>query len=120
MRFDPDYSHAVVEYYYSSARKEPVDIDFCKISSYKGAAINFPMEKYMNGWYYWAKSGSMFIYMDLVNQIDGNFLYELSVEGQYAHYSIALGAGVSFPAGFSVSFSGSRNILGTKRIFIQP
>lgn len=124
MALDRQTSFATVNYYYSQTNQKQdryTGADFLSDNDYNGAAIKFPMEKYDNAWYYWAKYGSLFIYMDLVNQDDGPLLYELSTHGEYAHYTFSsIGAGVSFPLGTSISFSGVYETLGVRNYRVRP
>lgn len=62
----------------------------------------------------------MMVYTDLVNQSSGPHLHEFNAHAEFAHYTISFGAGVSFPAGISISFSGTRDILGTKNLRLKP
>ena len=97
------------------------EVDFESDNLYHGAAISFPAEKYINTRYYWAKYGSIFVYTDLVDQsATGPRLYELNTHAEFAHYIVGLNAGVSFPAGISISFSGSKDIIGVKNLRLKP
>ena len=52
--------------------------------------------------------------------ITGPRLYELNTHAEFAHYIVGLNAGVSFPAGISISFSGSKDIIGVKNLRLKP
>lgn len=119
MAFDPKTSFSTVNYWYSNANQEQLKFEFESDNLYHGAAISFPAEKYINAWYYWAKYGSIFVYTDLVNQSSGPRLHELNTHAEFAHYTIGLGAGVSFPAGLSISFSGAKDIIGVNNLRIK-
>lgn len=116
MAFDSNTSFSTVNYYYTNANQRQLNFDFESDNLYHGAAISFPAEKYINTLYYWAKYGSIFVYTDLVNQSSGPRIYEFNAHAEFAHYTVGLGAGVSFPAGISISFSGVKNILGVKNL----
>lgn len=130
MAFDQSASFAVVDYYFTSEDNVPDSFeeryrytqeDFISDNLYHGAAIKFPVAKSTDeGRSCWAKKGSLFFYIDLVNQKNGPKLYELSVHGEYAHYTAQIGAGVSFPAAISISFSGKKDILGVDNQRIAP
>lgn len=58
--------------------------------------------------------------MNLVDQSSsGPRLYELNAHAEFARYSLGIGAGVSFPAGVSISFSGLNDIIGVKNIRLR-
>lgn len=121
MALDLRTSFSTVNYYYSNTNQKQLEFDFESDNLYHGAAISFPAEKYINTWYYWAKYGSIFAYTDLVDQsATGPRLYELNTHAEFAHYIVGLNAGVSFPAGISISFSGSKDIIGVKNLRLKP
>lgn len=121
MALDLRTSFSTVNYYYSNTNQKQLEFDFESDNLYHGAAISFPAEKYINTWYYWAKYGSIFVYTDLVDQsATGPRLYELNTHAEFAHYIVGLNAGVSFPAGISISFSGSKDIIGVKNLRLKP
>lgn len=124
MLFDQYTSFATVNYYYTDANQEQdryEGYEFESDNTYHGAAISFPAEKWINGWYYWAKYGSLFVYTDLVNQETGPMLYELNTHAEFAHYTIgAAFDGVSFPLGISISFTGAPSIIGVKNLCVRP
>lgn len=123
MLFDQYTSFATVNYYYTDANQEQdryEGYEFESDNTYHGAAISFPAEKWINGWYYWAKYGSLFVYTNLVNQETGPMLYELNTHAEFAHYTIgAAFDGVSFPWGISISFDGEPSIIGVKNLCIR-
>lgn len=120
LRFDRSSSFATVYYYYAGNQQEELDIDFGPVEPYQGAAISFNMEENMNAWQYWAKRGDMYIYLDLVDQSGIADLYEVAASAKYAHYTFTVGAGVSFPAGLSISFSGSFEEMGYDYLTARP
>lgn len=83
-----------------------------------GVGVVFPMLQ-SPGSSNWAKSGSMYVYMNLVNQSTGPLLYELNTHAEYAHYTVDHQYGVSFPAGLSISFSGSYSTYGIKNLTVR-
>ena len=114
------------ENWQSMAEKEPPfgHVDIFKTSpscanTYHGAAIRFHAEKYINAWYYWAKYGSLFVYTGLVNDESGPLLYELNTHAEFAHYTLGVGSGVSFPAGIDISFSGVKDVIGVRNLRIK-
>lgn len=124
MLFDQYTSFATVNYYYTDANQEQdryEGSDFESDNTYHGAAISFPAEQWINGWYYWAKYGSLFVYTNLVNQETGPMLYELNTHAEFAHYTIgAAFDSVSFPLGISISFTGAPSIIGVKNLCLRP
>lgn len=120
MALDQKTSFATVNYYYTNENQRQLEFGLESDNLYHGAAVAFPAEKYFNTLYYWAKYGSMMVYTDLVNQSSGPHLHEFNAHAEFAHYTISFGAGVSFPAGISISFSGTRDILGTKNLRLKP
>lgn len=119
MSFDPKTSFSTVNYYYTSTQQEQESPEFISDNLYHGAAIRFPAEKYINAWYYWAKYGSLFVYTDLVNKSSGPLLYELNTHAEFAHYTLGVGSGVSFPAGIAISFSGVKDVIGVRNLRIK-
>lgn len=124
MLFDQYMSFAIVNYYYTDANQNQnryEGYEFESDNTYHGAAISFPAEKWINGCYYWAKYGSLFVYTDLVNQDSGPALYELNTHAEFAHYTIgAAFDGVSFPWGISISFTGAPSIIGVRNLCVRP
>ena len=82
-------------------------------NTYHGVGVRFPMLQSPGGTN-WAKSGSLYVYMDLVNQSNGPLLQQLTVNGKYAHHTIGSTVGVSFPGGVSINFTGSYSVYGVK------
>ena len=82
-----------------------------------GAAVKFPMHMWKDTYYYWAKSGAMFLYIDLVNQTNGPSIYSVSSHAEYAHFSLITSASVGFPASISISFTGSYSISDSKNLY---
>lgn len=124
MRFDQYTSFATVNYYYTDANQKQDRYEgneFESDNTYHGAAISFPAEQWINGWYYWAKYGSLFVYTNLVDQETGPMLYELNTHAEFAHYTVgAAFDGVSFPWGISISFTGAPSIIGVKNLYLRP
>ena len=124
MLLDRSTSFAVVYYYFSDTKREPTTYkgdDIKSDNTYHGAAVSFPTEKWEDTYYYWAKYGSFFVYMDLSNQKNGPMLYELNAHAEFAHYTVgAAFDGVSFPFGISISFTGAPSIMGVKNLCVRP
>lgn len=124
MLFDAFTSFAVVYYFFSDTKREPITHNgtgFESDNTYNGAAVSFPAEMWKDTYYYWAKYGSMFVYIDLTNQEDGPMLYELNTHAEFAHYTVGAALdGVSFPFGLSISFTGEPTIMGEKNLCIRP
>lgn len=121
MAFDTHTSFSNVNYYNSATNQEQVHVDFESDNLYHGAAIQFPMEDWFGGCSFWAKSGSIFVYTDLVNDQNGPRLYEQNTHAEYAHFTYNSSIdSVSFPAGISINIEGDYETKGSKNIRIQP
>ena len=87
--------------------------NFTSDNSYNGGGAYFPMLFKADTW---AKSGAFYAYMNLVNQVDGPKLIDLSVHAEYAHAGAIANLGVSFPRAATISFSGNKTVHGVKNI----
>lgn len=120
MAFDPYTSFSNVNYYYTDANQKQLKAEFTSDNWYNGAAASFAAEKTINAWYYWAKYGTVYVYVNLVNQDSGPLLYQLTAHGEFAHYTATPTGSVSFPGGASISFTGGLSVLGSRNIYINP
>lgn len=128
MRLDTDSTYALVNYYnrygigdggiieqvrYKNFTQNGSAPGLASDNTYHGVAVRFPMDQ-EPGSLSWAQSGLLCIFLDLVNQTTGPYLYELNAHAEYAHFSYDAEIGVSFPLGLSISFAGVHEIYGVE------
>ena len=126
MILDMDSTYALVNYYnrygigdggileqvnYSEFTQNGSEPGLTSDNTYHGVAVRFPIDQ-APGSLSWAGSGLICVFLDLVNQNSGPYLYELNAHAEYAHYYLEFAAGVSFPLGLSISFTGAYEIFG--------
>ncbi len=128
MRFDIHSSYARINYICDSVegaeQEKTVTLDsteyFSSDAYTNGVALQFAASEVFSPLKYWAKSGSVFVYADLVNQESGPALYELDVRGEYVHATTDDNWSASFPWGLSVSLSGEVETFGEKHLTLSP
>ncbi len=126
MRLDTGSTYALINYYnrygiggggiieqvrYKNFTQNGSSPGLASDNNYHGVAVRFPMDQ-EPGSLSWAQSGLLCIFLDLVNQSTGPYLYELNAHAEYAHFSYDAEIGVSFPLGLSISFTGVHEIYG--------
>ena len=104
-------SYTRVFYYYTDTVYFPVDYSVTSGSALPtvGATSNFPISTGYGDAY----RGYMYVKTTLVN-MSGPQLMAISAHAEYAHYTISINPGVSFPGGMSISFSGINKIYGVQ------
>ena len=120
MTLNEDDSFANIQYFATSDEQRGVTLGVDSGQLDYGGYVEVPLGRYFNGVYHWAKSGGLYMYADLANPEDGPELYRLSVHGEYAHYAIGVGFGVSFLGDLSISFEGPHFIHGSKNLRVTP
>lgn len=126
MKLDMDSTYALVNYYnrygiggggileqvkYKDFTQNGSLPGLASDNTYHGVAVRFPMDQ-EPGSLSWAQSGLLCVFLELANQSTGPYLNEINVHTEYAHYSLEVAAGVSFPSSAGISFTGIYEVYG--------
>lgn len=121
MMLDLKTSHAEIHYYYSNSVQPQETYTLESSALLRGGNVRFPMTSYGGSgisFPVWAKSGAMYVYMDLHNP-NGPNLVALAVHGEYGHNVTTPNISVSYPLGASIAFDGTVQALGSKNINLR-
>lgn len=111
LRIDSKLSNCLVKYYYSDTKVFQREIDFDDMEVYQNASVEFAMEKYINTYYTWAKSGDLLFYADTV---DDSTISEVAINFAYGHKTLSPPLVFTYPpsGGIEVSVVDAKKYAG--------